>query len=70
MNQSRRMRRRLAAKVRQQDPKTLSTAARWNAALTRADDVRYMCLLETENTRLETENRVLKDQMCPSDKRA
>lgn len=65
MNQSRRMRRRLAVKVRQKDPRTLSTAAKWQAALTRADDVAYMQLLETENTRLETENQVLKDQIRP-----
>lgn len=65
MNQSRRMRRRLAAMTRQGHAQALDTATKWRAALSRADDIDYMQALESENVRLESENRELKEQIQP-----
>lgn len=65
MNSSRRLRRRLAAQVRQGDPKALSHAAGWKDALGRIDDVHYMQLLEIENERIEKESKRLQENIQP-----
>ncbi|HVZ33711.1 MAG TPA: hypothetical protein VG963_14870 [Polyangiaceae bacterium] len=65
MNQTRTIRRRLAAAIRRRDPDVLDTAAKWRVALARSSDVEYMQLLESENARLESENRALEEHVQP-----
>ncbi|MEO8182934.1 MAG: hypothetical protein ABI895_29230 [Deltaproteobacteria bacterium] len=61
MNQSRRMRRRLAAKRRHVKPKALNAAAGWRDTVVRVDTIQCAHLLEPENTKLVAENKALKE---------